>query len=293
MKLDDICSALASLKTAKDWPERYRLLESLNPPMRRELISWFGLLPTDARVREQILKSLELDRRIEVELDDLIGRFWRMRAAVWDQTDGKIEVSCYTMYGKLIGHATDMLRREYPSEPDLNVAAQKAAEVLEDMERRKHEPPPPRDSSNRFQFPPLPEDKQRQIADATWLERIEMAEEQFIFGTFFNGKYKCRGVGRPPDPEVVFRSKCIAAFTYFRECEGEQRKNAIQDAMDRYGVSKTTVEEARKQWCGEMRCLQFDATTAKKYRERLRTLGSIARRVHIPQSLEALEARTD
>ena len=92
MKLDDICRALATLKSVKDWPERYQLLESLSPPTRRELISWFGLLPTDARAREQILKSLELDRRYEVEFDDLMGRYRRMLCSVYDQTDGKIEM---------------------------------------------------------------------------------------------------------------------------------------------------------------------------------------------------------
>jgi hypothetical protein len=265
MKLDDICRALKALELEKDWPERYRLLESLRPEYRRELIALFGLLPRDARARERVLSSMEPDRRFEIELDDLMGRFRRMVSDVFNQTDGKIEVDFLPMYGKLVRHASYMLRRMYPNEPDLDVSARKAAEELEDMERRKQEPP----SSQQSNFPPLPEDKQRQMVNATWLELIDMWDERTIFGTFFRGKYKCTGRGRPPDREIEFRSKCIAAFTYFREREGEHRKNAIRDAMNRYAVSKTTVEEARKQWCGEMHYLQFDAATAKKYRESL------------------------
>ena len=137
------------------------------------------------------------------------------------------------------------------------------------MERRKQEPPPPSDSPNSFKLPPLPEDKQRQMAKATYLELIDMWEERMIFGTFFNGKHKCINRGRPPDPEIEFRGKCIAAYTLFLEWEGVHHKAAIQDAVARYKVSKTTVLEARKQWCGELRYLQFDTATAKEYREAL------------------------
>jgi hypothetical protein len=265
MKLDDICRALKSLDREKDWNERYRFVELLPPEIRDEVLSIFGLLPDDARARERILKSMELDRRLLVELQDLIARYWHMVSSIHHQTDGKVEVDLWEMYESLVRHSWYMLRRMYPGD-SAEVCVQKAQKH---WEIRDQPPPPARPSCTSFRLPPLPEDKQRQMANATSLELTRMWEERVIFGTFFNGKHKCANRGRPPDPEIEFRGKCIAAYTLFLDREGVHHKAAIQDAVARYRVSKTTVLEARKQWCGEMRHLQFDTATAKEYREAL------------------------
>jgi hypothetical protein len=187
-----------------------------------------------------------------------------MASSIYDQTDGKVEVDLWEMYESLMHHAWYMLRRMYPGD-SAEVCVQKAEKHWE----IRKQPPSPAKPSCTFKLPSLPEEKERQMANATSLELTRMWDEKMIFGTFFNGKHKCANRGRPPDPEIEFRGKCIAAYTLFLEWEGVHHKAAIQDAVARYKVSKTTVLEARKQRCGEMHYLQFDAATAKEYREAL------------------------
>jgi hypothetical protein len=98
--------------------------------------------------------------------------------------------------------------------------------------------------------------------------------QRLLFGTIFTRSRKPSARGRPPDENAVFKSQRIAAYTQFREWEGRARtryraKEAIADALARYNTSRSAVWAARKKWCPQMQHLQFDAATAKQFRERL------------------------
>jgi hypothetical protein len=66
--------------------------------------------------------------------------------------------------------------------------------------------------------------------------------------------------GRPPDPEVEYKSKRIAADILLLEQEGLSPKAAVADAANRHGVSRSTAYDARKRWHPQLRQFGYGST---------------------------------
>src|SRR5208337_3079589 len=110
-------------------------------------------------------------------------------------------------------------------------------------------------------------DLQAAIAKREW-----MAIDFLFFGSFLHDD-KHKGPsrrGRPPDPEVEFKSKRIAAYTMLLELEGMLTKAAVIDGTQVYGVKRSTVFAARKQWCPQLRKLGFGQIASTKRRRKIK-----------------------
>jgi hypothetical protein len=66
--------------------------------------------------------------------------------------------------------------------------------------------------------------------------------------------------GRPPDPEVEHKSKRIAAYILRLELKGLSPKAAVADAVDRYGVKRSTAYAARRRWHPQLRQFGYGST---------------------------------
>jgi hypothetical protein len=115
-------------------------------------------------------------------------------------------------------------------------------------------------------------------------EATAKREWMSIDGLYFRGflhNDKCKGIsrrGRPPDPEVEFKSKRIAAYTMLLQLEDELVKAAVDDSMKIYGVKRSTVFAARKQWCPQLRKLGFGQIGSAERREKIEWFRDIERR---------------
>jgi hypothetical protein len=212
---------------------------------------------TAGKARERYLTTLAPDRRFIVELDDLMERMWKKQHSIayhFDKEDWELW-PLHDMFEALERHCEKVRSDVYYCNPD-----------------KKLLPKPKAPRTNYFFLVPLTEGQEKEWEDATPMEQRVFFSDRYLFGTWFkkNREGSNRG-GRPSDRAVEFRSMRIAAYTQFREWEGEPHKGAIADAMARYKCSRATVYAARKQWCPQMKHLlpHFDQTTAKEYRERI------------------------
>ena len=113
------------------------------------------------------------------------------------------------------------------------------------------------------------------------LEDIEECDWKLLDKLYFGGflqNDKCRGMsrrGRPSDPEVAFRNKRIAAFTMLLELEVGSTEAAVADAMQVYGVMRSTVFAARKQWGPQLHKLGFDRISPAERRRKIKWFRDI------------------
>jgi hypothetical protein len=253
---DEQVQRLLAAAESRDWQERERLLASIEPSARREILQIFGRLPARESARKRILSSLAPDRRFLVELEDLIARFMRTAGTLFDQSDGKVEMSLDVMIEALEREADYLRHRIYQ-------ATGRWPESYRDDEEAGSA-----DTAPGHKMSPLTAEQHLEWRNATPLEQVQLFLEHFYFGTYFSS----RGVstrGRPPDPETEWRSKLIAAYSQFREWERILPKAAIADTMARFKTSRGTVLAARRMWCQQMQHLHFDPKTAREYREQL------------------------
>jgi hypothetical protein len=182
--------------------------------------------------RKRYLATLAPNRRFLVELDDLMERMWKERRPLSSTGEWPL------------GQMLDALERHY----------EKVRSEINQLRSR------------RLFLVPLTEAQHKEWEDEA-KERPVFFDERYLFGTWFNSSPR-PSRGRPSDE---FRSKRIAAYSLFKEWEGEPHKGAIADATARYKCSRPTVYKARKQWCPQMQHLRphFNQATAKVYRERI------------------------
>jgi len=106
---------------------------------------------------------------------------------------------------------------------------------------------------------------ERQIAEQA-LEAATAARERMMMDILEFGGWlhdECKQLsrrGRPPDPEVEYKSKRIAADILLLELEGLSPKAAVADAAGRYGVKRSTAYAARKKWHPQLRQFCYGST---------------------------------
>jgi len=113
------------------------------------------------------------------------------------------------------------------------------------------------------------------------LKRIEaeldwIHADLFYFGGWLQDKEKKQSSrrGRPPDPEIIWRDKRIAAHSLLLEAEGFPSKIAIASIMELYRVARSTVFAARKRWCPLLREFGYDQKSPQKRRWWIETFAS-------------------
>lgn len=108
-------------------------------------------------------------------------------------------------------------------------------------------------------------DIEREIAEEEALKATAARERMWLdiheFGGWLHDERKqLSRRGRPPDPEVEYKSKRIAADILLLELEGLSPKAAVADAADRHGVSRSTAYDARKRWHPQLRQFGYGST---------------------------------
>jgi hypothetical protein len=118
------------------------------------------------------------------------------------------------------------------------------------------------------------------------LEDIEEYDWKLLDKLYFGGflhNDKCKGMsqrGRPSDPEVAFRNKRIAAFTMLLELEFRSIEAAVADAMQVYGVMRSTVFAARTQWSPQLHKLGFDRISPAERRRKIQWFRDIEQSIN-------------